>query len=96
MTKPEYKGQINIPDPTLSGSALDFITGYISDKGESGWSLFEQFNNNDVAVAGANQEALDPVITGAKGMVAAAVDYMTYKAKAKGEPVDIVYRRKVL
>lgn len=91
LTKPEYKGQINIPDPTLSGSALDFITGYISDKGEGGWSLFEQFNNNDVAVAGANQEALDPVITGAKGMVAAAVDYMTYKAKAKGEPVDIVY-----
>ncbi|OAB45287.1 ABC transporter substrate-binding protein [Paenibacillus glacialis] len=91
LTKPEYKGQINIPDPSLSGSALDFITGYLSDKGESGWSLFEQFNNNDVAVAGANQEALDPVITGAKSMVAGAVDYMTYKAKAKGEPVDIVY-----
>ncbi|OAB45584.1 ABC transporter substrate-binding protein [Paenibacillus antarcticus] len=91
LTKPEYKGQINIPDPSLSGSALDFITGYLSDKGESGWSLFEQFNNNDVAVAGANQEALDPVITGAKSMVVAAVDYMTYKAKAKGEPVDIVY-----
>ncbi|GGH10618.1 ABC transporter substrate-binding protein [Paenibacillus segetis] len=91
LTKPEYKGQINIPDPTLSGSALDFITGYLSDKGESGWSLFEEFSKNDVAVAGANQEALDPVITGAKSMVAAAVDYMTYKAKAKGEPVDIVY-----
>ncbi|GGG12822.1 hypothetical protein GCM10010913_38260 [Paenibacillus aceti] len=24
-------------------------------------------------------------------MVAGAVDYMTYKAKAKGEPIDIVY-----
>lgn len=42
-------------------------------------------------MAGANQEALDPVITGAKGIVVAAVDYMTYKAKAKGEPIDIVY-----
>lgn len=91
LTLPEYKGQINIPDPTLSGSALDFITGYLSDKGENGWSLFEEFSKNNVAVAGANQEALDPVITGAKSMVAAAVDYMTYKAKAKGEPVDIVY-----
>ena len=46
---------------------------------------------NEVTVAGANQEALDPVVTGAKDMVIAGVDYMTYSAKAKGEPVDIVY-----
>lgn len=91
LAKPEYKDQINIPDPSLSGSALDFITGYLSDKGDNGWSLFEQYKANGVAMAGANQEALDPVITGAKSIVAGAVDYMTYKAKAKGEPIDIVY-----
>ncbi|MDO7907513.1 ABC transporter substrate-binding protein [Paenibacillus sp. JX-17] len=91
LTKPEFKDQINIPDPSLSGSALDFITGYLSDKGEGGWSLFEQYKANGVVMAGANQEALDPVITGAKSMVVGAVDYMTYKAKAKGEPIDIVY-----
>ncbi len=91
LAKPEYKDQVNIPDPSLSGSALDFITGYLSDKGESGWSLFEQYKANGAAMAGANQEALDPVITGAKSIVASAVDYMTYKAKAKGEPIDIVY-----
>lgn len=91
LAKPEYKNQINIPDPSLSGSALDFMTGYLSANGDSGWSLFEQYKANGVAMAGANQEALDPVITGAKSMVVAAVDYMTYKAKAKGEPIDIVY-----
>ncbi|MGW9529156.1 ABC transporter substrate-binding protein [Paenibacillus terrae] len=91
LAKPEYKDQINIPDPSLSGSALDFMTGYLSAKGDGGWTLFEQYKANGVAMAGANQEALDPVITGAKSMVAAAVDYMTYKAKAKGEPIDIVY-----
>lgn len=91
LTKPEYKDQINIPDPSLSGSALDFMTGYLSAQGDGGWTLFEQYKANGVAMAGANQEALDPVITGAKSMVAAAVDYMTYKAKAKGEPIDIVY-----
>lgn len=88
---PEWKDAVNIPDPTLSGSALDFITGYLSVKGEAGWSLFENYKANGVAMAGANQEALDPVITGAKSIVAAGVDYMTYSAKAKGEPVDIVY-----
>lgn len=91
LSKPEFKDQVNIPDPSLSGSALDFMTGYLSAKGDGGWSLFESYKSNGVAMAGANQEALDPVITGAKGVVAAAVDYMTYKAKAKGEPVDIVY-----
>lgn len=91
LTKPEFKDQVNVPDPSLSGSALDFMTGYLSAKGDSGWSLFESLKKNGAVMAGANQEALDPVITGAKGVVAAAVDYMTYKAKAKGEPVDIVY-----
>ena len=59
--------------------------------GKDGWNLFEQLKKNEVTVAGANQEALDPVVTGAKDMVIAGVDYMTYSAKAKGEPVDIVY-----
>lgn len=91
LGKAEWKGLVNIPDPSLSGSALDFMTGYLSAKGDSGWDLFNQYKSNEVAMAGANQEALDPVITGAKSIVAAGVDYMAYKAKAGGEPVDIVY-----
>ncbi|MGF7050215.1 iron(III) transport system substrate-binding protein [Paenibacillus sp. DS2015] len=91
LAKPEWQGKVNIPDPSLSGSALDFISGYLSDVGENGWTLFDSYKQNDVAMAGANQEALDPVITGAKSIVAAGVDYMAYKAKAAGEPIDIVY-----
>ncbi|GGG06653.1 ABC transporter substrate-binding protein [Paenibacillus albidus] len=91
LGKPEWKGLVNIPDPSLSGSALDFMTGYLSAKGEGGWDLFKQYKANEVAMAGANQEALDPVITGAKSVVAAGVDYMAYNAKAAGEPLDIVY-----
>lgn len=91
LTKEEWKGKVNVPDPALSGSALDFVTGYLSEKGDSGWDLFDQYKKNGMVMAGANQEALDPVITGAKSAVAAAVDYMTYQAKVKGEPVDIVY-----
>ncbi|MDO3412223.1 ABC transporter substrate-binding protein [Saccharibacillus sp. CPCC 101409] len=91
LSKPEYRDLVNIPDPSLSGSALDFMTGYLSAEGDEGWKLFEDYKNNGAVVAGANNEALDPVVTGAKGIVAAAVDYMTYSAKAKGEPIDIVY-----
>jgi iron(III) transport system substrate-binding protein len=91
LTKEEWKGKVNIPDPALSGSALDFVTGYLSGKGDSGWELLEQYKKNGVAMAGANQEALDPVITGAKSIVVAGVDYLTYQAKAKGEPIDMIY-----
>lgn len=91
LTKSEWKDNVNIPDPALSGSAADFATGYLSVKGDSGWDLFKQLKSNGVLMAGANQEALDPVITGAKSMVIASVDYMTYQAKAKGEPVDLIY-----
>lgn len=91
FTAPEWKGAVTIPDPSLSGSALDFIAGYLNDKGEDSWSLFEQLQANGVEMAGANKEALDPVITGAKSAVLAGVDYMAYSAKAKGEPVEMVY-----
>lgn len=33
LSKAEWKGAVNIPDPSLSGSALDFMTGYLSAKG---------------------------------------------------------------
>jgi len=87
----KWTGSVNIPDPSLSGSALDFISGYLNDKGDSGWDFFKELKGNGVAMAGANKEALDPVVTGAKAIVMAGVDYMAYSAKAKGEPVDIVY-----
>ena len=29
ITKGEWKGKVNLPDPALSGSALDFVTGYV-------------------------------------------------------------------
>lgn len=91
LAKPEWKGKINIPDPAQSGSALDFISGFVNKHEDAGWDLFKQVQANDAIIAGANQEALDPVISGAKDIVMASVDYMTFASKAKGEPIDLVY-----
>lgn len=87
----EYKDSINLPDPSSSGSAMDLISGYMADKGEDGWKYYEGLKENGAVVAGANKEALEPVITGAKKVVIGGVDYMAYSSKAKGEPIDIVY-----
>lgn len=91
LTGADWKDQVNFPDPTLSGSAVDFISGYLNDKGDEGWKLFEDIKKNGAYLAGANAEALDPVVTGSKKAVIAGVDYMAYSAKEKGEAIDIIY-----
>lgn len=91
LTTSTYKNQINISDPSLSGSCLDFVGGYINVNGEKGWDYFKAVKNNGAQMVGANNEALNPVITGEKSIVLAGVDYLTYAAKAKGEPVNLIY-----
>ena len=91
---PEWKDAVNIPDPTLSGSALDFITGYLSVKGDAGWKLFEDYKANGTAMAGANQEALDPVITGAKAWLPQAWIIWHIRPKPKASRLILYIRRK--
>jgi len=42
-------------------------------------------------VAGANAEALNPVLQGAKAAVFGAVDYISLAGKAKGESIDVIF-----
>lgn len=90
LAKAQWRGKINIPDPSLSGSAVDFIYGY-TEAEKSAWDTIQAWKNNGLQVNGANKEALDAVITGDKNATISGVDYMAYKAKASGEPVEIVY-----
>ncbi|MGE7933426.1 ABC transporter substrate-binding protein [Viridibacillus arvi] len=90
LAKAEWKDKINIPDPSLSGSAVDFIYGY-TEAEKTGWDIIQSWKTNGLQVNGANKEALDSVITGDKDATISGVDYMAYKAKADGEPVEIVY-----
>ncbi|MFS0559491.1 extracellular solute-binding protein [Terribacillus sp. 179-K 1B1 HS] len=86
----EWKGRVTMPDPTSSGSAVDFLYGLTSTE-KDGWDTLQSWNDNELLVAGANKESLESVITGNKDVVVSAVDYMAYKSKAKGEPIDIYY-----
>jgi len=90
LAKEQWQNKINIPDPSLSGSAVDFLYGYaLAEK--NAWKTMGLWKNNGLQVNGANKEALDAVITGDKNATIAGVDYMAYKAKADGEPVEIMY-----
>ena len=58
LAAPEYKDDIAIPDPELSGACKDFVAGYVN---AYGWDTFEALAANGMIVPGANKAALEAV-----------------------------------
>jgi iron(III) transport system substrate-binding protein len=88
LTKPEYKDLVNIPDPAQSGSSFE-LTAALA--GQDNWKLFDGLKANGAVIAGANAEALNPVLQGAKAVVFGAVDYIALAAQKKGENIEVVF-----
>ncbi|MFN4154717.1 MAG: ABC transporter substrate-binding protein [Paracoccaceae bacterium] len=88
LTKPEYKDLVNLPDPAQSGSAFELVSAL---SGTAGMGLFEELAANGAEVAGANAEALNPVLQGAKAAVFGAVDYISMVGAAKGETIEVIF-----
>jgi iron(III) transport system substrate-binding protein len=88
LAKPEYKDLVNIPDPAQSGSSFELTAALV---GMDGWTLFDSLKANGAIVAGANADALNPVLQGAKAAVFGAVDYIALASKAKGENIDVIF-----
>ncbi len=86
-----FRAKVNMPNPSQSGTALELLSGLQAAHGASAWKLFGELKANGMTIAGANAQALNPVLQGAKATVFGAVDYVTYGARAKGEKVDIIF-----
>lgn len=91
LTDKRFKDKIAIPDPSESGTALDLLSIKVNNEGQKAWDDYKALKENGMKLAGANKPALETVIKGQNDVVYGGVDYMVYKAKAKGEPVDIKY-----
>lgn len=91
LADPAFQGKVNMPDPSRSGTALELISGLQSQHGAQAWKLFGEVRANGMHIAGANAQALNPVLQGAKAAVFGAVDYVTFAAQAKGEKVEIIF-----
>jgi len=91
MTASEWQKQVNMPSPTKSGSCSDFVTAFIGNYGDKAWDFFAKFRDSGANIAGPNNQALTPVLTGARKTVFAAVDYIIYKQLKKGENINIAY-----
>ena len=88
LAKADYKDLVNIPDPAQSGSSFELTAAL---EAESGWKLFEALKGNGAAVAGANAEALNPVLQGVKAAVFGAVDYISLAGRKKGESIEVIF-----
>ena len=88
LAKPEYKDLVNLPDPAQSGATFELVAALSSLQG---WDLFDSLSANGAIVAGANAEALNPVLQGAKAAVFGAVDYISFNGKAKGENIEVIF-----
>ncbi len=91
LTAPFWKDSLTMPDPTLSGSAAEFIAIFVQLYGDKAWKLFDELARNGLSVPGPNNAALNPVLTGARKATIAGVDYITYGQIAKGEKLAIHY-----
>ncbi len=86
----EYTNAVTMPDPSSSGSAFGLVSSLIAAPGY-GWGYFETLKAHGMVVPGANAQALNPVMQGAKAAVMGAVDYIALGAKAKGEKIEVIY-----
>lgn len=91
LARPEFRDLVTLPDPAQSGSNFDLIAGMLAARGEAAWELFAALKRNGAIVAGANQQALNPVLQGAKAAVFGAVDYIAMGAAARGESVEVIF-----
>lgn len=90
-TNSKYIDQICMPDPFSSGSCMDFVNGFVNDKGDEAFSIMQGWADNGITIPGANKPSLAAVTTGEKGILIAGVDYNGYSSIAKGEPLAIYY-----
>lgn len=88
LAKPGYKDLVNLPDPAQSGATFELVAAL---EAQGGWKLFEDLAANGAIVAGANAEALNPVLQGAKAAVFGAVDYISISGQQKGESIEVIF-----
>lgn len=88
LTQPAFKDKVTVPDPAQSGSSFELTAALEAAQGDG---LFKALAANGAIVAGANADALNPVLQGAKAAVFGAVDYISLAAAAKGEAIKVIF-----
>lgn len=90
LTKPEYKGQIVMPNPASSGTGYLTITAWLQTMGEeNAWKFMDALHEN---IAVYTHSGSAPCVQAGRGerLVGIGFDMRAAREKTQGAPIDII------
>lgn len=90
LLKPEYKGQVVMPNPASSGTGFLAVSGWLQTMGsDKGWSYMDRLNDN---VAVYTHSGSKPCRMAASGeyAIGISIEYTGAQQKTKGAPIDVI------
>lgn len=100
LTKPEFKGQVVMPNPASSGTGYFDVTAWLSlwgdDNGKGGgWKYMDALHEN---IAQYTHSGSKPCNMAAAGEYVAGIsfEYRAHSTKAKGAPIDLIFPKEGL
>ena len=90
LTKPEYKGQIAMPNPASSGTGYLMVAGWLQMMGEeAGWKFMDALHQN---IASYTHSGSKPCRQAAAGeyVVGLSFEYRANKTKKDGAPIEAI------
>jgi len=90
LTKPEYKGQIAMPNPASSGTGYLMVSGWLQMMGEeAGWKFMDGLHQN---IASYTHSGSEPCRQAAAGeyVVGLSFEYRANKTKKDGAPIEAI------
>jgi iron(III) transport system substrate-binding protein len=91
LTKPEYKGQITMPNPASSGTGYLMVSAWLQMMGEEkGWAFMDRLHQN---IASYTHSGSKPCKQAAAGeyMIGLSFEYRANKSKKDGAPIDVIF-----
>jgi len=90
LTRPEYKGQVVMPNPASSGTGFLAVNGWLQMWGEkAGWAYMDQLHDN---IAVYTHSGSKPCKMAAAGEypIGISIEYTGAQLKTKGAPIEVI------
>ncbi len=90
LLKPEYRGQLVMPNPASSGTGFLSVSGWLQSMGEAeGWKFMDALHQN---IAVYTHSGSAPCVQAARGEFAVGIsfEYRASQEKTKGAPIDVI------
>jgi iron(III) transport system substrate-binding protein len=91
LVGPAWKGRLTMPDPRLSGTAADFVVGFVAQYGDRAWQFFDALKAEGCLWPGPNEAAARPVELGLRSAMVAGVGHTAISAEQSGNSLDLVF-----